>query len=307
MSNLVTVKRQQRMDNFTRNIDFSKTEWCVQCGDDFMALHNPVFKFENNHPYKLDKLFVVFCDSGAATGSVNLKEYTIRRNGMLVILPGHLIESIAVSKDFKGSSLVMSNNFLAGLDIGDGFRFYQDVDGNPHIQLDEQSGGAIRTYIQMCRNMMLIQDNPNVLESLRLLTKVMFLMLGWQLHKNALENGRGDRKSEIMKNFLGLVKDHHNDRRDVAYYADRMHLSPKYMSTIVKDVSGKGALEWIGDYVILDAKARLSSTTDTIQQICYDLHFPTQSFFGRYFKRIVGMSPSDYRRSVRLTAQTGKP
>ena len=78
----------------------------------------------------------------------------------------------------------------------------------------------------------------------------------------------------------------------------------KYMSTLIKKVSGKTALGWIEEYVILDAKAQLSSTMNTIQQICYDLNFPSQSFFGQYFKRIVGKSPSDYRRTYRANAST---
>ncbi|KAA5414161.1 AraC family transcriptional regulator [Bacteroides cellulosilyticus] len=84
-------------------------------------------------------------------------------------------------------------------------------------------------------------------------------------------------------------------KEKVLYYADRLHLSAGYLSTIIKRVSGKTAAEWIDDYVTLEAKALLKSTNLTIQQISDELNFPSQSFFGKYFKRITGLSPKEYR------------
>jgi AraC-like DNA-binding protein len=103
-----------------------------------------------------------------------------------------------------------------------------------------------------------------------------------------------------MMQFLQLVKLHYREHREVGFYADKMNLTAKYMTTLVKKASGKPAIQWIEDYVILDAKAQLSSTVNTVQQIAFDLNFPSQSLFGRYFKRAVGMSPSDYRSSLRV-------
>jgi len=90
------------------------------------------------------------------------------------------------------------------------------------------------------------------------------------------------------------------EHRDVGFYADKMNMTAKYMTTLVKKASGKSALQWIEDYVILEAKAQLTSTVNTIQQIAFDLNFPSQSLFGRYFKRAVSMSPSDYRATHRV-------
>jgi AraC-like DNA-binding protein len=80
------------------------------------------------------------------------------------------------------------------------------------------------------------------------------------------------------------------------FYADRMCFTPKYLSKVIKENSGKSANSWIDDYVILEAKAMLKSTNMTVQQINDELNFPSQSFFGKYFKRIVGVSPKEYKR-----------
>ena len=75
-----------------------------------------------------------------------------------------------------------------------------------------------------------------------------------------------------------------------------MCITPKYLSSIVKDVSGKNAGEWITEYVILEAKVLLKSSKMDVQGIAYKLNFPNQSFFGKYFKQKTGMTPGQYRK-----------
>ena len=86
--------------------------------------------------------------------------------------------------------------------------------------------------------------------------------------------------------------------RRLNFYADKLCLTPKYMSTIIRQTSGKTAGNWIDDYVLLEAKALLKSTNMTIQQISDELNFPSQSFFGKYFKRLTGVSPKEYKKTL---------
>lgn len=95
--------------------------------------------------------------------------------------------------------------------------------------------------------------------------------------------------------LYGLISTNHA----LAFYAEGMGLTAKYLSTVVKASSGKSAVEWIEKYVTLDAIAQLTSTERTIKQIAYDLNFPSQSLFGKYFARVVGMSPQAYRAKHR--------
>lgn len=78
-----------------------------------------------------------------------------------------------------------------------------------------------------------------------------------------------------------------------------MCISPKYLSMAVKEASGKTPLDWIEDYTISASKAMLSSSSDTIDSISLKLNFASQSLFGKFFKRVTGMSPRDYRKSLR--------
>lgn len=283
------------------NIDIERTDWIERYEDDFIIVHNPVFKFRHRYPYRLDMVLTLVCEAGSASGSVNLQPYRVEKNSLLIVLADHIMEAHEVSDDFKGTYIFMSQEFLYGLNISDGYKFYENVADTPCIALGDRMAGAVGSYVEMCRSMIEISDiNPNANESLHLLTRLFFLNMGWFLHCEAVGKHSRTRHSDVMVEFISLVKKEYKYHRDVEYYADRMNMTAKYMSTLVKKASGKPALQWIEDYVILDAKSQLASTLNSIQQICYNLNFPTQSFFGRYFKRAVGMSPSEYRHLARI-------
>ena len=86
-------------------------------------------------------------------------------------------------------------------------------------------------------------------------------------------------------------------REKVAYYAGKLCISPKYLSRVVASVSGRRPVDWIRDYVVLEAKALLKSGKYTVQQVADILHFPNQSFFGTYFKKATGISPMAYKEA----------
>lgn len=100
-----------------------------------------------------------------------------------------------------------------------------------------------------------------------------------------------------MGNFMDLIRTHYKEHRGAEFYADKLCLTPKYLTKVIKENSGKSANDWIDDYVVLEAKALLKSTNMTIQQISDELNFPSQSFFDKFFKRHVGVSPKEYKKN----------
>ena len=294
------MTQYSREEMLRSNIDVEKTGWIEVFGKDVIIVHDPVFKYERRHPYKSDQVIAVLCEGGEATGSLNLKPYRLVKDSFLIILAGQIMEGAAQSPDFKGTYLFFSSEFLAGLEFSDAFKFHRNVSLNPCLSLDARCAESLHTYVTMARALVQVADlNPNTGEALRLMTKAFFLMLGWFIHNNGSDNGSAGRASDVITAFMNLVKDGYHEHRDVEYYAERLNISPRYMSTLVRQASGKSALRWIEEYVVLDAKAQLASTSNTVQQIGWSLNFPTQSDFGRYFKRVTGLSPSAYRRSVR--------
>lgn len=108
--------------------------------------------------------------------------------------------------------------------------------------------------------------------------------------------GRPTRRNELMTRFVMEVSQHYSTHRTVGFYADRLCISPKHLSAVVKEASGRTASEWINKMVTAEAQMLLRATTDTIQQVAARLNFPSQSLFGKYFKHQTGMSPRSYRQ-----------
>ena len=106
---------------------------------------------------------------------------------------------------------------------------------------------------------------------------------------------QGSRKRQIFDRFIEELRQHYASERSIGFYAEQVCLTPKYLSQVVYAVSGRYAGEWIRDYVILEAKALLRIRQYSIQQISDMLNFANQSFFGAYFKKATGFTPSEYR------------
>lgn len=104
-----------------------------------------------------------------------------------------------------------------------------------------------------------------------------------------------DKDNPILSQFKTLLAKHFIEERQVAFYADKMNLTPKYFSTIIKEVSGKTAGAWIQEMLLLESKVQLQNKNLSIAQIAYGLNFSDPSHFGKFFKKHVGVSPLEYR------------
>ena len=114
-------------------------------------------------------------------------------------------------------------------------------------------------------------------------------------HKFPGENGISNRKKEICRELIHVITENYKNERRAQFYADKLGISLQHLSTTVRQVTGKSVLDTIAYIVIMDAKAKLKGTNMTIQEIAYSLNFPSASFFGKYFRRYVGMTPLEFR------------
>lgn len=124
-----------------------------------------------------------------------------------------------------------------------------------------------------------------------------FEVLVNKLKENEHKRKIPERCEIVFNDFIKEVNLFNGTEHSLSFFADRLNLTPNYLSARVKEYSGRTAMEWIEDSVILEAKTMLKHTDLSIQEIAYKLNFPTQTFFGKYFKRITGMSPKQYKDS----------
>ena len=104
------------------------------------------------------------------------------------------------------------------------------------------------------------------------------------------------RAKEVFDRFLRLLTDYCSRERSVGFYADKLCMTPKYLSRLVREASGRGAPEWIDTYVILEARNYLKYSDLSIKQIVAQLHFPDQPTFTKYFKAHTGRTPAQFRK-----------
>ena len=109
------------------------------------------------------------------------------------------------------------------------------------------------------------------------------------------------KKDVVFQNFMLSLFRFYRKERDVSFYARMQHITPRYFSAIIKEKTGDSALQWIVRMVITEAKQLLEESDLSIKEIADQLNFPTQSFFGKYFKQYVGVSPKEYRNNASTT------
>lgn len=105
------------------------------------------------------------------------------------------------------------------------------------------------------------------------------------------------RKLTYTRNFFQLVRTNHREQRSIGFYAEKMFISPKYLSLVIKETTGRSAAEWIDHYVLQEAKNMLRYSGKNIQQIAYEMNFVNQSAFGKFFKNLTGMSPTKFQNT----------
>ena len=106
-----------------------------------------------------------------------------------------------------------------------------------------------------------------------------------------------DRSSEYFERLMALLSIHYREQRNVEFYAEKMHISSKHLSRVIRNFTGRSVHQWIDEFVALEIKNLLKYSDMSIQQISYSLNFPNPSFMGQYFKRITGLTPGEYKKS----------
>jgi AraC-like DNA-binding protein len=267
-------------------------------GDDLLLLDNPAITSQFSYPVKLDVVVAIICIKGSMKGSLNLKPYSANAPCLFIILAEQILQSDYFSDDFSGLFIVMSKRFLESLKVSSqiGIPLFLSVHDNPWIPLNEEDLESMIEYYTLLQKMVRRKENPNRIEIARHLTLAFFYGTGYHYHK-ITESEKKSSQNILVEEFLSFTQTNYKMQRRLEFYADKLCLTPKYLSKVIKETSGKSANSWINDYVTLEAKALLKSTNMTIQQISDELNFPSQSFFGKYFKRFVGVSPKEYRNT----------
>lgn len=268
-------------------------------GNDF-AIFTDIQHFPlNPYPTRMNALCLALCLKGRCTIELNLQQYEMGEGMLAVILPDQIVQRQERSEDFSGIFLVASKNFMDAVIpiIQPLFQLFLIIKERPILQLTAEETQSLYEYHSFLQRKVKREDTSFRKEIIQgvlisFFYEIYSIYQGHTVQERVVKN----RKEELFERFLRTISESYKENRSVAYYADKMFLTSKHLSTVIKEVSGKTAGEWIDSLVILEAKALLKSTELSIQEIADELHFASQSFFGKYFKNHTGMSPKEYRR-----------
>lgn len=250
------------------------------------------------YPFKIQFAMMHLCLGGNMRVRLNLNEYELHRNSLLIITPGTIGQCLEISDDCRIALLALSNDYVIPEEDAEGALIVRKFLARQiPLELTDAQTADILAICRVLRDKLRQPDFRFKHEILKGYMQVLYGEICQLMAPlvEAQEARQSSRKKLIFDRFLEELRQHYATQRSVQFYADRLCLTPKYLSQVVHAVSGRHAGDWIRDYVILEAKALLKSGQYTVQQISDLLNFANQSFFGVYFKKAVGCSPTAYR------------
>lgn len=250
-------------------------------------------------PRKFNFQLLVRHFAGSAKIKVDMVEYDLSEPINLIrVMSGQILMVEHISEDFDGVVVIMSNSFVESMLVymNNALPFNVATRSNCVKHLSNEAIDLSDMFLKAIHQVLMNQTNPHLDKVLQHVLMAIFYSSEEIRNQLETESGAYTSADAISKEFMRLVKDNFRSERQLQFYADKLCITPRYLSRVVKECTGSSAADWIERYVVLEARALLKSTSMTIQQISDELNFPSQTFFGKYFKRRVGMSPKLYRR-----------
>ncbi|MBO4598517.1 MAG: AraC family transcriptional regulator [Bacteroidaceae bacterium] len=253
-----------------------------------------------DHEIVMDDYVAVLLLKGSAELSINNEVYRMEQNQMLFGLPSVVLRKLMISVDAELKALSISGEYVEEICSleKDSVNIRIFLKQNPVFSIDEDSARVFCQYCDLLRSRLAKKDmlyQKEILESLLAAFKYEF---GGAIMRRAdIPMAEFTSADSIYKQFLVLLETSSPKYHQVAYYAEKLNITPKYFSTVCKKITGKTALQVIDMAVVRDAEALLRRNDMNIKQISAALGFPNQSFFGRYVKKKLGVSPQKYREN----------
>lgn len=253
-------------------------------------------------PFVLDGVAFAICISGTARIKINFREYDIEKNTIITIMPYFVTEFINKSDDLMLEFLIFSVDFLTEMPSVSNFDISRSIIQTSCLQISDEEAAKYLEFHSFIVKQYKRHDHPYRKEMAKSLLYAMLAEIG-NIYYNQVKTGLDENiaptshQEELLYRFFGLLLQFHKKERSLQFYADKMCLTTKYLSTVIKERTGRTAFTWINEAVISSIKYMLKTSDMTILQISEELNFPNPSFFGRFFKKHTGFTPVNYRES----------
>ena len=254
---------------------------------------------------RLQGFNIILCLKGSIKFNINIEPYELTA-GTLIAIASDCVVTVdpADINDLEAYIFAMSPDFLRDINFEVNMIAAprEQHHGKPStLQLTDNEIQLIRRYFDLIHFNTIENSNAIYVRSISrsLIAAMFYQMLQFINSRSDNDDNTGSlsRRANYVREFMQLVHQNFRTERGVAFYASKLFITPKYLSQIIKESTGRSAAEWIDQYVIVEAKNLLRFSGKNVQQVAYELNFPNQSSFGKYFKNLTGMSPTKFQHT----------
>ncbi len=258
-----------------------------------------------------NKCGIFYCQRGSVEVSLEGYHYHIKPGDVYIYMASTLVHLLHKSEDAEG--IMVEVDFYYILPIVNKVINVESqlfMRKNPCVSLSDEQCAHFEYLLNNLWDRINAEDcqKENVqyqhlkLELIKSMGQtICYEILNMYFTNQPLQPLQQGKKDVVFQNFMLSLFRFYRKERDVSFYARMQHITPRYFSAIIKEKTGNSALQWIVRMVITEAKQLLEESDLSIKEIADQLNFPTQSFFGKYFKQYVGVSPKEYRNKAAST------
>lgn len=253
-------------------------------------------------PCRIDAVTIMVCLRGQLEYMVNLEHNVVTEPSILVNMPENIIQFVS-AEHLEAYVVLISTELLKSMpyDLPQIANTYLPIKQHYHAAVPLHDIAPLIHYYELLKHSLnnIVTETDEIV---RILLQAFVLNLTALLRTHqysVIENdntaSRGSRL--LYQRFMEVLSQYHQQERTVQFYADKLCVTPKYLSMVIKEYSGRSPSDWICEYVIAEAKSLLHYQQLPVQEVAYRLNFPSQSSFGKFFKQKTGLSPMQYVKS----------
>ena len=256
----------------------------------------------NTSPIKSEWFVALLCIEGESTIYINNKMYSIHKNDFLLCHPQTIFEHKITNLDFKYCGFFLSPEYVKQISLisSNSWNAILFIENNPIIALDEKESSLFLQYYNLIRSNFETESQHHLKQLIDMLLQAFIYEFHDSMEKRIkIDPPQYNSANNLFISFLDILVNSYPKQRSVSYYAEKLFVTPKYLSAICKEISGETASDLITRYVKKDIENLLKQPNKTIKEIVNELDFANLSFFGKYVKRIFGVSPKEYRENIK--------
>ncbi|MBV8326607.1 MAG: helix-turn-helix transcriptional regulator [Chryseobacterium sp.] len=250
---------------------------------------------------KLNKLLLCFLSDGELNLSVNRQAFPLKKNSVIMLLPDTDLAKISGSEDLNLSVFFISLDFISTYSFLTVLLASDEIKFNPAIRVETTAKKLIWSTVKLIQDHHSKTSHESTPESVQYLLYALLEIIS-KLYLPVIKNNSllQTRSQGILERFFVLLNEHGHLQRTVLFYSDQLHLSPQYLSSLIKKDTGKPIKQWISYAVIKHAKELLKTTSLSIKEVSNQLQFADPSLFCRYFRRCTGITANTYRENYKI-------